>query len=84
MLKDWKGTVPSDSSATSIRRRVCKQQFNNRKKHTIAWSRLVYLESPMTLLNLPFQEKDFCERKHDFFAYVTKCSFFVCALSDPP
>ena len=38
----------------------------------------------MTLLNLPFQENNVFERKHFIFAYVTKCSIFVCALSDPP
>ena len=26
----------------------------------------IYLESPMTLLNLPFQEKEVFERKHSF------------------
>ena len=43
-----------------------------------------FLESPITLLNLPFQEKEVFEKKALFFACVTKCSFFVCALSDPP
>ena len=38
----------------------------------------------MTLLNSPFQEKEVFEKKALFVACVTKWSFFVCALSDPP
>ena len=38
----------------------------------------IYLESPMTLVNLPFQEKEVFERKHSFLHMSRNVPFCVC------
>ena len=43
------------------------------------------LESLMTLLNLPFQEKEVFERKHSFyFLHMSRNVPFLFVPSDPP